>query len=375
MLISKDEFIGLDNVIHLAAGGETPMLKTHQDAVARFFADKALGVEGRERFYEVYHRCKRQVGELLGVSAETISFLSHASDGINLFANTIEWQPGDNVVVIDVEFPSDVLAWTQFGAQGVEVRIVRHNNWYVDLDAIAAQIDERTRVVAASYVSYFTGQRLPLAELSELVRASNALLLIDATHATGVVPVNAKYADVLVSSCYKWLLATHGVGILYINPERLPDLQPPFLGWHSTETSTQWMSPTSYQLKQDGGRFEPGNPTFIGLYVLDNALKRLLSIGVDNIESHVLALSELVWDGLARKECEMMTPRHSAERAGNICFMSDKLDHFAEAMAKHGILVWGSYEGVTRVRVSTHLYNSAEDVTQFLRAIQNVDLT
>ena len=373
MLISKDNFIGLDKTIHLAAGGETPMLKSAQDAVAQFFADKALGVEGRDLFYEVYDRCKQRVGEMWGVSAETISFLAHASDCINTFANSLEWQPGDNVVVIDVEFPSDVLAWTQF--EGVEVRVVKHDDWYANLDAIAAQIDGRTRVVAASYVSYFTGQRLPLAELSKVVRASNALLLIDATHASGAIQVDASLADVMVNSCYKWLLATHGVGIMYVNPERLPDMQPHVLGWHSIETSTDWRTPTEYELKTDGGRFEPGNPTFIGLYVLDNALEALLSVGFEQIEAHVLGLSGRIWDGLARKEVEMMTPRDSAERAGNICFMSDNLDAFAAAMAEHDILVWGSYGGVSRVRISTHIYNTDADVDKFLSVLDSVDLS
>lgn len=372
MLIAKDQFIGLENVIHLAAGGESPALKSHQQAVARFLADKGLGEVGRERLAAVYTRAKEKAGRLLGVPAGQIAFLPSASDGVNLLAHALDWRPGDNVVVADVEFPSDILPWLRLADRGVEVRLVRHRDWKIHLEDIAALIDERTRVVAASHVSYFTGQRLPLAELSALVRRSQALLLVDATHAAGVVPVDATYADVLVSSCYKWLLATHGLGLFYWNPERLPALQPPFLGWHSCRTIPQWDAPTAYELKPDGGRFEPANPSFISIYLLDNALDHILEIGVPAIAAHVLRLSSRVWEGLAAAGCEMMTPRAAAERAGNVCFMAEEIEAITAAFKKENILVWGSYAGVTRVRVSTHLYNSDAEIDRFLDVVQQV---
>lgn len=209
MLIPKTEFIGLDGIVHLCAGGEAPMLKTHRQAIDRFLTDKALGEESRGRQEAVYRRCQEKAARLLDVSPEEIAFLASSSEGINLLAHALTWQPGDNVVVGDVEFPSDVLPWTRFQDQGIEVRVVSHRDWAIRLEDIEAAIDGRTRVVAVSQVSYFTGQRLPLEDLSKIVRASNALLLVDATHAAGVVPVQANQADILVTSCYKWLLSLY----------------------------------------------------------------------------------------------------------------------------------------------------------------------
>lgn len=205
MLIPKSEFVGIQDVAHLATGGESPMLKSHHAAIGRFFEHKAQGEMARHHLEETHRRTKEKTARLFSVSPEEITFLSSASDGINLLAHSIDWQPGDNVVVADVEFPSDVLPWTNFADQGVEVRIVRHREWRIHLEDVEALINERTRVVAMSYVSYFTGQRQDLRALSALVRQSNAIFLLDATHAAGVVPVEASYADIMVSSCYKWL--------------------------------------------------------------------------------------------------------------------------------------------------------------------------
>jgi selenocysteine lyase/cysteine desulfurase len=227
-------------------------------------------------------------------------------------------------------------------------------------------------VVNFSQVSYFTGQRLPLGQLSELVRDSQALLVVDATHAAGVVPVEAGYADVLVSSCYKWLLGAHGVGIFYWNRERLPDLEPPFLGWHTGVTIPDWQEPTRYRLRPDANRFVPGNPNFIGLYILENALDQLLRLGITAIEQHALHLSGRVWEGLQQGGWEVMTPREPAQRAGNVCFMAPNIEAITGGLAERGVLVWGSYGGVGRVRVSTHLYNDEADVARFLSALEEI---
>jgi selenocysteine lyase/cysteine desulfurase len=372
MLIPKTEFIGLEDKIHLCAGGESPMLKSHRLAIEQFFKDKALGEASRERMEETVHRCKKKIGVLLGVSSENIAFISTSSEGINLLAHGLKWRSGDNVVVCDVEFPSDVLPWTRLKEQGVEVRIVSNQNWFISLSDLKQALDDRTRVVAVSDVSYFTGQRLPLKALSEMVRASNALLSIDSTHAAGVIPVQAGYADILVASCYKWLLGTHGVAIFYWNRERLPDFKPPFLGWHTGESIPDWRQPTVFTPRSGAERFEAGNLGFISIYILDNALDHILRIGIPAIESHVLHLSGLAWEGLEELGFELMTPRDPSRRAGNICFMTPHISEIMAWLSKRKILVWGAYAGVGRVRVSTHLYNSAQDVQRLLNALEDL---
>jgi selenocysteine lyase/cysteine desulfurase len=340
MLIPKSEFIGLEEITHLCAGGESPTLKSHREAIEQFFADKALGEVSRERMDETVRRCKEKVAVLLDVSPDDVAFVSTSSEGINILAYGLKWHSGDNVVVCDVEFPSDVLPWTRLKEQGVEVRIVPNRNWFISLSDIQQAMDSRTRVVAVSDVSYFTGQRLPLKALSEMAHSHNAVLSLDSTHAAGVMPVQASYADILVTSCYKWLLGTHGAAIFYWNRERLPDLEPPFLGWHSGESIPDWHTPAEFALRSGADRFEAGNLGFISIYILDNALDHILRIGIPAIENHVLQLSGQAWEGAW--------------------------------LGERKILVWGAYAGVGRVRVSTHLYNSAQDVERLLNALADL---
>src|SRR5262249_39074178 len=105
-LLPKDEFIGLAEVAHLAAGGETPPLRSHLEAMGRFLGDKADGMPGRERMAGVARRAKQGIARLLGRREEEIAFLASASEGLFVAASGIDWRPGDNVVVERAEYAS-----------------------------------------------------------------------------------------------------------------------------------------------------------------------------------------------------------------------------------------------------------------------------
>ena len=370
-LIAKSDFVGLDDIAHLAAGGETPMLKSHQLAFEQFMIDKARGEEARTREADMVELARGKCARLFSVRPDEITFLSNASEGVNNLAYGLDLKPGDNVVVADVEFPSGILPWTRFTAKGIEVRVVRHKNWFIELDDIAALIDANTRVVTISHVSMFTGQRIDLEALSRMVRSSNALLLLDATHAAGVVPVDASLADIMVSSCYKWLLGVHGAAVFYVNRERLADFDPPFIGWNSTAAEAGWEKPTEFALQPSAHRFQPGNAGFLSIYILNNALDRILEIGIDAIEQHALKLGGMLYSAIDALGFELMTPRADAQRAGNVCFMAPDIEAIRRALESRQVLVWGAYAGFGRLRMSTHLYNDSGDVERCIAALND----
>ena len=139
-LIAKSEFVGLENVTHLAAGGETPMLKSHRQAIDQFMIDKSCGEKARTLEADMVELARGKCARLFSVNAEEITFLSNASEGINNVAYGLDWHKGDNVVVADVEFPSGILPWTRLENLGVEVRIVRHKNWFIDITDIITEL-------------------------------------------------------------------------------------------------------------------------------------------------------------------------------------------------------------------------------------------
>ena len=355
MLAPKTDFIGIEGVAHLAAGGETPMLRRHLDAAARFAEHKAGGMAGRDHFFAARERACTHLAAMLGLDAADFALLGSSSQGITQVVSSFDWQPGDSVVVGDIEFPSGLFGLARLRDLGVDVRVVAARDWYLDVEDLIAACDTSTRLVYASHVSYLTGQRLDLARLSAGVHAVGAALLVDATHGLGVVQVPGQYADFVVSSCYKWLLASH-MGILAWNRRVRPAFTPLGVGWRSASAGP---TPGSYHLHPDAIRAEAGNPNHLDVYMLDGALDYLAALGIDRIEAYILEQGRILRDGLLRHGLAVITPATAHERAGNICIAHPDGESVARRAAAQGLLIWG---GDGRIRLSVHCYVTPEDI-------------
>ena len=364
-LIPKTAFIGIDHVAHLATGGEAPVLRANLDAATQFLLDKGDGMPGRERFFTTANRTRVALAARLGGRPEDVAFLSSASEGLHVASEGIDWRSGDNVVVGQSEFPSVLLAWQRLRPRGVDVRAVGREA-VVTHDEIAAAVDQRTRAIAVSHVGYLTGARHDLGRLRSVADRVGARLVVDASHALGVVPVDGALCDVVVACCYKWLLAVHGVGVFYVNSRRWPDLAAPWVGWHSTHREDDWRRRTEYRMREDGSRFEAGNPPFLPVYVLDSALRTLAGLDPRAVEAHVLALGGILRAGLVKLGLPVLTPEAPEERAGNIVFATDRCMDVERALREAGVLVWA---GDGRVRLSVHAYNDEADVVRALAAL------
>ena len=143
---------------------------------AEFAQRKSGGDRGRRAIYARGERCRQRMGQLWSVPAERIAFTPSAAEGMAWLARGLDWRPGDNVVTTNLEFPSVAYNWRNVREQGVELRLVPHCDWLVREEDLLAAVDERTRVLAVSQVSFYTGQNLDIEQLAaEACRARRAL--------------------------------------------------------------------------------------------------------------------------------------------------------------------------------------------------------
>ncbi len=368
-LIDRREFVGLEDVAHLCTGGEAPWLRSHTAACERFGALKSAGMAGREEMFRIAERARARAARILGAAPGEVAFLAHASEGLNQAVRSVDWRAGDNVVFADLEYPSLVYPAGMLRERGVEPRVVRTRAHYLSLDDLAALVDRRTRLVLVSQVSYLTGQRLDVARCAEIARGVGARLAVDATHAAGVVPVPGELCDFVVSACYKWLLATHGVGLFAYSARRVGELVPATVGWHSVSHRGGASDPLAMPWRGDASRLEAGNPSLLGLAVLDSALARLEALPPETVERHAVGLGGRLIDGLRSRGFTVLTPEAPTERAGNVCFLADDAVGLAPRLAEQRVLVWG---GEGRIRVSPHVHSDVDDVERFFEALDRV---
>ncbi len=202
--------------------------------------------------------------------------------------------------------------------------------------------------------------------MSALAHDVGALLVVDATHALGAVPVSAPQADFLFAACYKWILGTHGVAAAYWNRQRLPDWRPREVGWHSVPHQLVPLPGEALSEFADGRVFELGNPAFIAIAVLRNAVAYVNRFGIEAIAAHVTGLSGYLRRGLVELGIEPMTPEPAVQRAGNMAFAVDDEADWRHELEACGVLAW---TGDGRVRLSTHLFNDESDVGRAVAAV------
>jgi cysteine desulfurase/selenocysteine lyase len=373
-LLSPDAFIGLEGITHLACGGEAPWLKSNDEVYADFARWKGGGKLGRQEILGRTERCRGKVGKLWGVPEERVSFTPSAAEGMAWLARGLDWREGDNVVTTNLEFPSVAYAWRNLKQAGVETRLVEHEeDWEVPEEKLLAAVDERTRVLAVSQVSFYTGQCLDIAQLAAGLKAKPepVLLAVDATHASGVVIVPAALTDLCVSSSYKWMLSTHGTAACYLSERAEASIQPSSFGWRNLDifpTEKPERVP-EVEARSMPYMMEPGNPAMLVIALLDGALEILLETGIERIEAHARDLAAYIDDGLSSLGKTVISPRRREARSGNTCFLAEDATGVEKRLADQGILVWGESG---RVRVSGHLYNGSTDVDTLIRTLGEV---
>lgn len=350
-------------------GAEGPPLARQETALRSYLNARALAHAGRTAHAVVEARLRGRLAALLGLGTESIALVSNSSEATNLIAGTVDLLPGDNVVLNAMEYPSMVQPWLRMAPLGIEVRIAPASGGDVPTNSINDLIDDRTKVVGVSHVSYLSGWRHDLSAIAKAAEVVGALTLVDATQSLGVVPVPGHLVDVVVSSSYKWLLGGHGLGILAWNSARRPLPEPRSVGWRSVSEIFTDDRMERYNLHPTARRFELGLPSYPSIYSLDASMEWLAQFDQDEIEAHVLALTGRLVGELAEREWEVLTSQEAEHRAGNVSVRALHGAALAAALAERGVHCWG---GDGRLRFSLHLFNGDSDIDDLLVALDAV---
>jgi cysteine desulfurase / selenocysteine lyase len=264
-----NEFAPSGVAAYLNTGSEGLVLRASCNAVQSYWRAKRRGSLGRPDFNSKAQQCRAAVASHLGVGPDTVCLTSTASEGLNLLANSLDWKAGDQVVLTDLEHPTNVLPWLRLKTAGVVTVVVPSSDGKVSVEDIAGKITDRTRLVTVSLVSYKNGFRIRfLSELAWVVHRAGSLLCVDATQGIGRIASDLSDADFVVASGHKWMCGIHGLGVIYARPKFLAQVRPSSLGWYSVMNMFAPGRFSSYELKPSAARLQSGMPNFPALYAL-----------------------------------------------------------------------------------------------------------
>ncbi len=332
-----------------SAGAGLPVPGAAEAAAEHFRELGRLGAKGQPGWHDRAAQLRDRTGLLLGVPASEVQFFRGTSELLILAAASIRWRPGDEILVLQDDFPSVRLPWAQAEAAGAVMRWVESGDREARTEQLLTAITPRTRVVAVTHVHATTGTRVDLGRLGRACREVDALLLVDGIEALGAVPVDLEHVDVYSAAVFKWLLSGMGLGVGYVSPRAREAMTPASRGYRNPPPSD---------------RLEYMEPPFPLLDVFARTLDYVGELGWPAVHARVDALAASVRHVLAEAGLEIVTPANA--RAGILSARHADAGGLVDELAARGIDVIHKF-GL--LRVSPHFYNTHEDVERFAAAL------
>jgi cysteine desulfurase / selenocysteine lyase len=361
----RREFPITEDIAYLDNASLSPLPRCVVAAAAAELEDRSRrGVDGFWSWLDVIDDTRAKVAALLGATADEVTFLQNTSEGINVVANMIDWQHGDNVVINDLEYYPNAYPWLKLAARGVEPRVVRHTDGSITPAGLGAVVDRRTRVVAISHVAWINGLRHDLVAISDICRASGAYLCVDAIQSLGAGPVSVADGriDFLASGSHKWLMAPLGLGIFYCRQELIERFEPPFVGWQSDDrgfSSQEYGFRDHFTPGSTARRFNHGNINVAAVHGLHASMSMLEDIGWERVFARNRMLSDRVVAGLSALGVRFLSPLDAGRRSNIVNAIPNDLQRTLAALKAARIAVSTRAGGV---RISPAVYNTEEEI-------------
>jgi cysteine desulfurase / selenocysteine lyase len=347
----------------------SPLPEPARAALAEWANDVASnGLVHITRWIARIEEVRRQFGRLLNADPLDVAFVKNTSEGVGIVAEGLPWEAGDNVVTVDQEYPANVYPWMNLASRGVTLRrVASRPGGVVSLDDLDAAIDARTRVVTLSFVEFATGFRNDLDAVGRLCRDRGALFFVDAIQGLGVLPIDVAKTpiDFLAADGHKWLLGPEGAGVFWVRRELIDRLRPVGVGWNSVVGPYEF-STIDFRLKPHAGRYESGTLNVGGTIAMGASLDLLLAVGVGEIETQILALTDRLCEGIAGSSWRVFGRTTPVERSGIVSLESPPGRDPAEvvrSLRAAGVVV-NCRAG--RLRVSPHAYNTTEEIDRLV---------
>jgi selenocysteine lyase/cysteine desulfurase len=314
--------------------------RTAWDALQEALEDWRCGRTSWEGWCDATERARALFARMVGVPPERVAVGGGASPLVSLVAGSLPEET--RVLAPDVEFSSLIWPWV---AHGADVRVV-------PLARLAEHVDGQTDVVAVSAAQSATGEVADLDAIVEAARTHHALLVVDATHGCGWLPLDGTRFDALVCSAYKWLLSPRGTAFLALGERLLERVRPLAANWYAAGGAYGTYYGLEMPLPDTAGRLDI-SPAWFSWVGTAPALEALLEIGIERIHEHDVALANRFRAGLG------LEPSNSAIVKAEVADAEGKLRRAGiRAATRAGSL-----------RASFHVYNTEADVDEAVAAL------
>jgi selenocysteine lyase/cysteine desulfurase len=324
-----------------------------------------------EDWMQAHEALRVSFARFINAEPEEVAIVTSASAGINPIANALTFDRRNKVVMSEYEFPTMGHIWLAQRPRGAQIQFLDGVSDTVPTECYAAAIDDRTRIVPLTHVSFINGFRSDVAAITKIAHASGALLFLDGFQDCGTRPIDVKALDVdfYVTGTLKYLLGPPGVAFLYVRRELIETLSPTVTSWMAQRDvfafNTKCLDPAP-----NAHRFEGGSPAMPNVYMARPALELLTGIGMDNVASQIERLTRAFMQGARDLKIHSKTP--SSTIGPLVVLRSNDPAAALARLTARGVIPSVRKDGI---RFGFHVYNTMEDVHATLNALEdNLDV-
>ena len=370
--IRRERFLLDPDVVFLQGGSVGPSPRPVVDTVTegiRTFDSNPL--KHQPLFWPIVEEARGKLASFVGTSVERLALVQNTTMAMSVPAQGLTWEEGGEILTTDQEYGAVRACW-DYIAERYKMKIVKVKlpleieSAEQIVDTFNAGFTDRTRAVVFGHVYWSTGLAMPIKQLTELGRERGAWVIVDGAHAVGMAPLNLDDVNphFYCSSLHKWLLSAKGTGMLYVSEDADDQVEPLILG---RNVNLEKNVASRYDMV--GTRDQT---PFMGLGA---AIDFQNEIGWDRIRAYCLGLARYLKERIKHiKGARLLTP------------IDPELSGFITTFAIEGVdlgpirrELWDDEKietaafglgGMSVMRISTHFYNSLEDVDRMIEGIE-----
>jgi len=311
---------------------------------------------------------KKRYGQLIGATPNEIAYTDNTSDGENIVVMGLDLpRRGGNVVIDELHFTTSLYMYKELEKKGVELRIVKHRNWAIDVNDMDRAIDRNTRLVSLALVSNVNGFMHDAKSVSALAHTRGAHVFADVIQAVGAVPIDMRGLGIDFASAgtYKWLMGERGIGFLYVRKE-LQDTVLPTTRYGHRQIANFNRAELTWEPLPGAAKYETGGIGVLLAACASEGINYVQHLGLDKIRAHARQLTERLQTELPPLGYKPLTPR--ATETPIVAF--ELKDAAATTKALQAGKVAATIIGnENRIRLSVSVFNTHDDIDRVVEVL------
>jgi selenocysteine lyase/cysteine desulfurase len=311
---------------------------------------------------------KVRYGKLIGATANEIAYTASTSDGENIVVMGMDLpKRGGNIVIDELHFTTSLYMYKELEKKGVELRIVKHRNWAIDVSDMDRAIDKNTRLVSLALVSNVNGFMHDAKAVGALAHARGAYLFADIIQAVGAVPIDIRALGIDFASAgtYKWLMGERGLGFLYVREDLQGTVLPTTRYGHRQVTNFN-RAELTWEPLPGAAKYETGGIAVLLAACVSEGINYVQQLGIEKIRAHARQLTDRLQAELPPLGYKPLTPRGTETPI--LAF------ELKDAAATTKALQAGKVAGTVianenRLRLSVSVFNTHEDIDRVVEVL------